>query len=78
MGYHVVVKGQNSARGETLSLGHKGPATGRGQEAAQPAPGALLLQRWRRLERDAIVVSLIVIHVGASVLVALLTDWIGR
>ena len=81
MGYYRVVRGQNGAREETFSPEQRGAVTGHGQEAVQPAPGTSLLQRRRRLPhltQVAIIALLILILVGASVLVALFTYWIGH
>jgi len=81
MGYYRVVREQNGAREEISSLEQRGPATDHGQEALQLAPGTSLLQRRRRLphlKQVAIILLPIVILVGASVFVALLTYWIGR
>ena len=81
MCYHIVVKGQNGAREETFSPEQKGTVAGHGQETAQSASELSASYRRRRLPRlnQAVIIALlIVILIVASVLVALLTYWIGH
>ncbi len=75
------MEGQSGTREETSSLEQRGPATGRGQYAVQPSSEPSALYRRRRLPRlnqATVTALLIVILIAASVLVALITCWIGH
>jgi len=75
------MKQYDGAREDAFSLEQRGSGSAHSQEDAQPVPDTPLLRRQRRLPHlnQAVVIALlIVILVGASALVALLTYWVGH